>query len=94
MQSPTCNIIVPAKALAHNIGLDGSGVTMPSSEATLQNQYDSVPTSHEPHFDFVGTGYEHFDENRKIYLAGIDWQTPSYYRHRLLRKTLKFLFSH
>ncbi len=91
MRLTGAQIVLPAKSLVRNIGLDGSGVTMPTNNTAMQQLYDSVPFDTEPHFDFVGTGYERFAENRKIYLSGIDWQTESHYRRRLLRKVLKLL---
>lgn len=91
MRMTGAQIVLPAQSLVRNIGLDGSGVTMPTSNPALQHLYDGVPFYTEPHFDFVGTGYEHFVENHKIFLSGIDWQTESYYRWRLLKKFIKFL---
>ncbi len=94
MRLTGAQIVLPAKSLVRNIGLDGSGVTMPTNNTAMQQLYDSVPFYTEPHFDFVGTGYERFTENRQIYLSGIDWQTESHYRRRLLRKVLKLLLVH
>ena len=91
MRLTGAQIVLPAQSLVRNIGLDGSGVTMPTNNTTMQHLYDSVPFYTEPHFDFVGTGYERFAENRRIFLSGIDWQSESHYRRRLLKKFIKFL---
>lgn len=87
--------IVPTKTLVENIGLDGSGVTMQNAIGLHEEWCDSElnPLSTEKHFDFVGTGYEHFDENRKIYYHGKYWMTEWQYFKKTCRKLVKLMIS-
>lgn len=84
-------MILPTVSLVKNIGLDGSGVTMLQSDKNTQQMYDNIPISLESHFDFKGTGYEHFAENQTIYRKGKEWQTNSFYRLRLIKKIIRFI---
>ena len=70
--------IIPVESLVRNIGLDGSG-TMPVNDGNMQVLYDSIPTSTDEHFEFVGTGFECFDYNQKVYRKGRNWHSRGYY---------------
>lgn len=84
--------IVPTISLVKNIGLDGSGSTMPINNSAMQMLYDSTPMSHDVDFDFLGTGYEYYDYNNKLYLSEREWQGKWFYHKRLFKKTVKYLF--
>ena len=86
--------IVPTVSLVKNIGLDGSGCGMPKNSKEMQDLYDSIPMSNEAHFEFVGTGYEEYDYNNKLYLSEREWQGKSFYHKRLIRKIFKYIISH
>lgn len=82
--------ITPVVNLVQNIGLDGSGERADSRH----EEWTSVelnPISKDQHFDFIGTGYEYFDENNKIYYKGKYWMTEWQYFLKTCKKTIKFL---
>lgn len=87
--------IVPTQTLVENIGLDGSGVTMQNAIGLQQEWADSSknPLSSNEHFEFVGTGYEHYEENQNIYYRGKYWMTDSQYFVKALKKLAKFLLN-
>lgn len=62
------DFIMPTESLVRNIGADGSGVNFvgtpnedPVSVMLLKQKISDATT-----FEFEGTGYEHYDENREI----------------------------
>lgn len=87
--------IIPTKTLVHNIGLDGSGVDMHDASGSKEEWCDPAlnPLSTDAHFEFVGTGYEHFEENRKIYYHGKYWMTEWQYLKKACRKLVKLLIN-
>lgn len=85
-------MILPTTQLVQNIGLDGSGESMPSSGQELQRLYEAVPLSTQKHFEYIGTGYEYFENNNKIYKYGKEWQGQFYYIMRMFKKLFKYLF--
>ena len=74
-----------------NIGLDGSGVTMPQNSGTVEDLYDSIELSTDKHFEFSGTGYECYKYNHKLYKSGKEWRSQWYYWKRLFKKIVKFV---
>ncbi len=84
--------IVPTVSMVKNIGLDGSG-SMPMNDEEMQALCDSIPTSTEAHFEFVGTGYEEYDYNNKLYLSEMEWRGKWFYLKRMLKKIVKYLIS-
>lgn len=85
-------MILPTTQIVQNIGLDGSGESMPSSNLELQKLYEAIPLSTQKHFEYIGTGYEYFENNNKIYKYGKEWQGQFYYIMRVFRKLFKYLF--
>lgn len=87
--------IIPTQTLVENIGLDGSGVDMQDAIGLGQEWADPRlnPLSTNEHFDFVGTGYEHIEENRKIYYHGKYWMTEWQYFKKACRKLAKMLIN-
>lgn len=83
--------INPRTTLVQNIGLDGSGVTMPNSVGEDWCNPALNPMYSGNHFDFVGTGYEHFAENQKIYARGKYWKSEWDYFIILIKKIVKLL---
>ena len=86
--------VIPTISLVRNIGLDGSGDTMPKNNMEMQNLYDSIPTSNESHFEFVGTGYEEYEYNNKLYLNEREWQGKWFFFKRMIRKIVKYMINH
>lgn len=82
--------IIPVESLVRNIGLDGTG-TMPTNDERMQGLYDSIPTSNEKHFEFVGTGYECFDYNQKIYRKERNWHSRRFYFVSFLKKWVRLI---
>lgn len=82
--------ITPVKNLVKNIGIDGSGHGQDArnEEWTFS---ELNPLSEETHFDFVGTGYEHFEENNRIYYQGKYWMTEWQYLKKTCVKFIKFI---
>lgn len=62
------DFIVPAEALVRNIGADGSGVNFRATaeEDPVSTMLINQKISDEQHFEFVGSGYEYYEENLKI----------------------------
>lgn len=61
------NVIMPAeKSLVRNIGWDGSGVHCAGMDELAQKHF-MQEISEEKDFEFKGTGYEFYEENRSIY---------------------------
>jgi hypothetical protein len=84
-------VIIPVISLVKNIGLDGSGVTMPQNSGTVEDLYDSIELSTDKHFEFTGTGYEYYKYNHRLYKRGKEWRSQWYYWKRLLKKIIKFV---
>lgn len=83
--------VVPVVSLVKNIGLDGSGVTMPENNGKLQSLYDSIPTSKDAHFEFEGTGYEYYDYNKKIYIKERNWRSRKDYFGHFIKKLVRLV---
>ena len=84
-------LIFPKQTLVENIGFDGSGASMGDSQGAEWCDSQLNPLSTEEHFDFIGTGYEYFEENQKIYGAGKYFKTDREYRRILIRKLAKLI---
>lgn len=83
--------IVPVVSLARNIGLDGSGMTMSENSKRMQELYDSIPTSIEPHFEFIGTGFEYYDYNKKLYIKERNWKSKWTYLAKFFKKLIRLV---
>lgn len=83
--------IIPMVSLVRNIGLDGSGVTMGKNSEELQKLYDSIPVSNDPHFEFVGTGYEYYEYNKKLLIKGRNWESRGKYAIRFVKKLIRLI---
>ena len=83
--------ICPIVSLVRNIGLDGSGVTMPKNDSQMDALYDSIPTSDDPHFDFIGTGFECFDYNTALFRKERNWNTSFFYLRKFVKKWIRLI---
>ena len=83
--------IIPVVSLVRNIGLDGSGVSMPHNNEIMKDLYDSIPTSSDPHFEFVGTGWENYDYNKQLYIEKRNWQGRKYYIIHFFKKIVRLI---
>ncbi len=83
--------IIPMESLVRNIGLDGSGVSMPKNNTEMERLYDSIPTSQDEHFEFLGSGYEFFEENQEIYRKARNYQSKKYYFVHFFRKLVRLV---
>jgi len=83
--------IIPMVSLVRNIGLDGSGGSMPQNNKTIQTLYDSIPTSDDNHFEFVGTGWECYDYNKQLYIKERNWQDRRYYAIHFFKKVARLI---
>lgn len=84
------DFIMPTKSLVRNIGADGSGVNFianadedPVSAMLLRQEISKATT-----FEFQGTGYEYYDENREV-LVKQHWKQMSNWQ--LLKVMMKSL---
>ena len=83
--------IIPMVSLVRNIGLDGSGVTMPENNEHLIKLFDSIPTSSDTHFEYVGTGYECYEYNKRMYIEGRNWQSKWKYAIGFIKKLMRLV---
>lgn len=83
--------IIPVESLVKNIGLDGTGVTMSVANADSQALYDSIPTSHDKHFDFKGSGYEYFDYNKQLYRKEFNYHGRKHYVTVFFKKLVRLI---
>lgn len=61
------NEIMPTVSLVKNIGFDESSQNFHAVPDYIKKKFDNQVMSEVSHFDFYGTGYEHFEENQIIY---------------------------
>ena len=78
-------------SLVKNIGLDGTGVTMPENTGKMQELYDSIPLSTDPHFEFIGTGYECYEYNKKLMIKERNWKSKWEYTVVFLKKLVRLI---
>ncbi len=83
--------IIPIESLVKNIGLDGSGMSMSANNEELQDLYDSIPTSQDIHFDFIGTGYEYYEYNKNLYIKERNWNSKKYYFIHFIKKLIRLV---
>lgn len=59
--------IMPTVSLVRNIGMDDSGVNFHHVPSEILEKFENQEVLGNQFFEFVGTGYEHFEENQIIY---------------------------
>lgn len=91
MNIKNMHMIIPTTQLVRNIGLDGSGCSMPQNSQEIEVLYNQIPLSTDKHFHFKGNGYEYFTENNHIYRKGKEWQGQWYYFKRMIKKVTKYI---
>ena len=79
--------IIPTNTLVRNIGMDDSGCNCTVEDGT--GEWCHLPMNINEHFEFIGTGYEHFEKNRIIYTKGKYWHSDWYYIKRILKLFVK-----
>lgn len=62
------NVIMPKESLVKNMGWDGSGEHCKEYDPELSNRHTTQQISSELNFEFVGSGYEYYQENKRIYV--------------------------
>lgn len=85
--------VTPVKrTLVENRGLDGTG-NMPDYRGQDWCNPALNPLSEEEHFDYVGTGWEHHEENQRLYREGRNWNmmSPHVVLFATIRKIIKVL---
>lgn len=63
------DVVMPKESLVRNIGWDGSGFHCQTSNKTLVEMHTTQPMSDDANFDFIGTGMEFYDDNKRIYVT-------------------------
>lgn len=62
------DIIMPTKSLVRNQGWDDSGIHCPTSDKELAEKHMKQEISSDLIFEYVGTGFEYYDDNKNIYV--------------------------
>jgi len=93
MQITGIEQINPSVSLVQNIGLDGSGVDMPDAIGRGEEwcNPENNPLSISEHFEFVGTGYDHKEENLNIYYNGKYWMGEMQYFCKTIKKIVALI---
>lgn len=82
------NVVCPKISLVRNIGCDGTGLSFHEVDREYTERMNSQPISCDTNFDFVGTGFEYYKDNRKVLRDGFIGN-PS--RKRVVKELVKFL---
>lgn len=59
------NVVCPKTSLVRNIGCDGTGLSFHEVDKEYTNAMERQPISEASDFEFIGTGFEFYKENRK-----------------------------
>ena len=62
------NVVMPCVSLVRNMGWDDSGVHCPTTDEDLASLHTTQKISSDDNFEFVGSGYEFYNENKRIYV--------------------------
>ena len=62
------NVIMPSVSLVRNMGFDGSGVNCSNCSNKIVEEHTKQIISEDRDFEFIGTGYEFYNENKSIYV--------------------------
>ena len=62
------DVVMPKESLVRNMGWDDTGLHCSSEDKFLAEKHLSQKISDSTDFEFIGTGMEHYYENRKIYV--------------------------
>lgn len=94
------DVIMPRESLVRNMGWDGSGEHCQEGDSELANMHNNQKISSDRDFDFVGSGYEHYQENKRIYVRNSygkqSWKALvrcvlSYFKNRI-KSTDRWMF--
>lgn len=61
------DVVIPTISLVRNQGWDDSGVHCPTTDKDLADKHMKQEISSKKEFEYVGTGFEYYDYNKKIY---------------------------
>lgn len=62
------DVVMPNESLVRNMGWDNTGMNCSSKDKILAEKHLYQKISKNTDFEFVGTGMEHYQENKKIYV--------------------------
>lgn len=80
------DVIMPSKvSLVRNIGADGSGLNFKNVSKEVTKKHLTQPIDTEKYFQFIGTGYEFYDENKRIH------RNDSYARITNIKMIIRFI---
>jgi len=82
------DVIMPRVSLVRNTGWDNSGVNCNNENDSLAHTHLTQPISDQTDFEFIGTGKEHYQENKRIYVRSSYGKTGVF---PLVKETSKFL---
>ncbi len=84
------DIIMPTISLVRNIGVDGSGEHFKMISNKLRKLHDEQIISEDCDFEYIGTGMEFYEENRKIFRDSCYGKISSL---RLIIRIIKFFIN-
>lgn len=61
------NVIMPTVSLVKNLGMDNTGINFRNMQAHSVKRYEDQEISPSQYFDFIGSGFEFYEENQRIY---------------------------
>lgn len=83
------DIVMPSMSLVRNQGWDGTGIHCPTNDNVLANKHMKQEISVNTTFDYIGSGFEHYKENHRIFAKNNAFVPTSYVR--VLRATISFV---
>lgn len=81
------NVIMPSISLVRNMGFDGTGLNCKNLSNTIVMKHTQQMISNDNNFEFIGSGFEFYDENKSIYVRS-SYGAQGYFR--LLIVILKY----
>lgn len=82
------DVVMPRVSLVRNTGWDNTGVNCSNANSVLANSHLTQEISDQADFDYIGTGKEHYQENKRIYVRSSYGKTGAF---PLAIETGKFL---
>lgn len=61
------DVVMPTISMVRNQGWDDSGIHCPTSDKELAEKHLKQEISYDVNFEYIGSGFEYYDENKKIY---------------------------
>ena len=82
------DVIMPTLSLVRNMGWDDSGIHCPTTNIELAKEITNQEISGLDSFNFVGTGLEYYDYNKKVFSK--NRERPIVTNYELVKNIIKF----